>query len=130
LNLRYVHRASVVGVYLALLAFVVAAGWQSRDAAIVGLCILLVTSLINLPFYRRLRRRRGLKFALLAVPLHFVHYLVCGAAFLAGCAMFAWDGVTRQERPSEASVLSTSASAPGQNGRPAPVAAELEEQRV
>jgi hypothetical protein len=111
LNLRYVHRASVVGVYL-------------------GLAVLATTGLINLPFYLRLRLRRGLVFAMLAVPLHIVHYLVCGAAFLAGFAMFAWDGVTRKERRAEAPVLPTSANAPGQNGRSAPVATELEEQRA
>jgi GT2 family glycosyltransferase len=95
LNLRYVHRASVVGVWLAALSFVAACinrhvvGW----AALCGVAALMATIALNLPFYGRLRRHRGLAFAVRAVPLHLVHYAVCGAAFIAGCAVYAWEAV-------------------------------------
>jgi GT2 family glycosyltransferase len=54
-----------------------------------GLVLLAATIAVNLPFYGRLRRVRGAAFAILAIPLHLVHYGVCGAAFLAGCGLHA-----------------------------------------
>jgi GT2 family glycosyltransferase len=87
LNLRYGQRLSVAltGTLVAALAALPwlagaarpAAGWIARG------CLVGVV-LLNLPFFRFLRRRRGPGFALASVPLHLLYFLCSGVAFGAG----------------------------------------------
>jgi glycosyltransferase involved in cell wall biosynthesis len=145
LNLKYVHRVSVLCVYSSLCALLVAGGaaiwiwiaialagcillaadastargrhygwfaaalapvgilagalaWQAGGSTLVSASLMATVIAVNLPFYLRLSRRRGLAFALLAVPLHVIHYAVCGAALITGCAVHAWDGMCGGKR--------------------------------
>jgi hypothetical protein len=78
--------------FAAALVGILAAGrvWDNGSAALVSVSLLAAAVAVNVPFYARLCRSRGLAFVLLAVPLHIVHYLVCGSAFVAGSGLHAW----------------------------------------
>jgi hypothetical protein len=103
LNLRWEHRASVV-VVCGLAALAVAellrwavtgepASWRAWAAgASTGVAVLVA---LNHAFYRYLAARRGVWFALRALPLHALHYLVSGIGFGMGMLRY----VTR--RPAE-----------------------------
>lgn len=89
LNITWAHRASVVLASLAALAVVVAGAaaalGHGEAAAVAALvpCICAVALLaLNLDLYRFFARKRGLLFALRAVPLHWFYYLYCAAGVL------------------------------------------------
>ena len=61
----------------------------SSALAAVFLLIVLLVALINHRFYRFIARRRGIPSAVAAVPLHLLHFLHNGLAFLAGIVGYA-----------------------------------------
>lgn len=79
LNVQWSQRVSVALVYLALSTVLVY--WPVT----VGLTALVMA--LNQRFYRFLAQRRGVFFALGAVPLHLLYFIYSGAAFLAACGI-------------------------------------------
>ncbi len=79
LNVQWSQRVSVALAYMALPMVLVF--WP----ATVG--FLAVVLALNLRFYRFLGRRRGVVFAVRAVPLHLLYFIYSGAAFLAACGI-------------------------------------------
>ena len=67
-----------------LLAIVVAIGVCNSAWTLVTTCLVAVVLYANASFYRRLSRLRGPCFAVLCLPLHLLHFLVCGLAFAIG----------------------------------------------
>jgi glycosyltransferase involved in cell wall biosynthesis len=80
LNVRSGQKLCVAVAGLASLAVLGAPGLPGL-LSIVPLCVAILVS-VNLSFYRFLARRRGLWFALAAVPLHYVYYCCCGLSVL------------------------------------------------
>jgi len=79
LNVQWSQRVSVALAYLALpMLFVY---WPAA-VVLVGVVIAM-----NLGFYRFLVGRRGLGFAVCAIPLHVLYFVYSGAAFLAACGI-------------------------------------------
>jgi GT2 family glycosyltransferase len=79
LNLNHASRVSVVFVY-ALLASLLGAAWRPE---VLGLSAVLAVSLLalNAALYRFFWSKRGLLFALRAIPWHWLYYVCSGAAF-------------------------------------------------
>jgi GT2 family glycosyltransferase len=82
LNLDHASRASVVLAYGLLGTLVGAAWWPGL--LILGVGLILALMVLNASVYRFLRRKRGLWFALRAVPWHWLYYLYSGLAFAIG----------------------------------------------
>jgi GT2 family glycosyltransferase len=96
LNLRMSSRASVAMTGL-LCVLPLAAAARSRvghtsllEATALGLVLAFIL-LLNLPFYRFLAARRGLRLAAVGVPLHLIYFFCCGTAFCIGTAMHCWS---------------------------------------
>lgn len=85
LNLSLGQRLSVALLGVAIAGFVVAP-W-SRWGGAAGCAALAALTVLNAPFYRLLARTRGLGFALRALPLHWVYFVSCGFAALAGSVL-------------------------------------------
>ena len=80
LNLSFTARSSTLVVFsLALLPFLSAILPTCSVAAVPGVCLLLG---LNYSFYRFLAEKRGIGFALKAIPLHWLYFLYSGLAFL------------------------------------------------
>ena len=79
LNVQWSQRISVAAVYLALSTVLV---YWPMSVALAATAIA-----INYAFYAFLARRRGLWFAIKAVPLHLLYFLYSGAALLAACGI-------------------------------------------
>ncbi len=77
LNVQSSQRISVVLMYLAVL--LAPFYWP---ASIISL---LITIALNHRLYRFLARKRGIWFAIRAVPLHLAYFLYSGASFVVGC---------------------------------------------
>jgi glycosyltransferase involved in cell wall biosynthesis len=77
LNVQSSQRISVVLTYLALM--LAPFYWP---ASVVSL---MITIALNHRFYRFLSRKRGLWFAIRAVPLHLAYFLYSGGSFVVGC---------------------------------------------
>jgi len=77
LNVQSSQRISVVLTYLALML----APFYWPGSAI----SLIITIGLNHRFYRFLARKRGLWFAVRAVPMHLAYFLYSGASFVVGC---------------------------------------------
>lgn len=88
LNLAWSQRISVLA--SGLLAACLLAAPFFPLALLAAAAALLVLIAANASFYRFLLRRRGLRFALIAVPLHALHFLAGGLAFAAGLARHLW----------------------------------------
>jgi len=88
LNLRLSSRVSVILVYLllatALLGWLLPILWSIAALASLGLMAL------NLDFYRFLLRKRGLGFALRAIPWHWLYFGYSGLAFGVGVLRYLW----------------------------------------
>jgi len=86
LNLKHTHRISVLAVYL-LIGAILGAVWSPWLLAGAGaLTVLLI--LLNLPLYRFFWKKRGLRFTIKALPLHWFYYFYCGLAFVIGQIWF------------------------------------------
>ena len=79
LNVQWSQRVSVAFMYLALSTVLVY--WPVSA----GLTAVVVA--MNYRFYRFLGQRRGVTFAVRAVPLHLLYFIYSGAAFLAACGL-------------------------------------------
>jgi glycosyltransferase involved in cell wall biosynthesis len=77
LNVQSSQRISVVLVYLALM--LAPFYWPASAISLV------LTIALNHRFYRFLARKRGVLFAIRAVPLHLAYFLYSGASFFVGC---------------------------------------------
>ena len=86
LNLRLSSRISVA-LTLGLAGTVVGAAWQPWLLALSGASVLSLLAL-NAPLYWFFLRKRGLRFAVSAVPWHWFYYLYSGLAFVVGAARF------------------------------------------
>jgi glycosyltransferase involved in cell wall biosynthesis len=84
LNTDLIGRTSVALVAVALVALAAAAAWPAAALATAAAALGLVA--VNLSFYRFLARRHGIWFAIRAVPLHWLYYLICGVGFVIGAA--------------------------------------------
>lgn len=98
LNVRARHRCSVVLVFAVVLLCVALSMKQSPLsllllAAAAGLLVYL-----NLDLYRFFARKRGLRFAVQAIPLHWLYYGYCGVAVGAGLSLHLWDKLRPQRR--------------------------------
>ena len=100
LNLQVSQRLSVALMHLAAAS---AAAWgiffRGSPAGIVtALAAAGVVAAINFRFYAFLTRRRGIWFALRAIPVHFLYYYYSGIAFLIGAVRYGserWFGMSR-----------------------------------
>ncbi len=114
----------------------VAAAWLGwRLGGFVALSVGLVGAAmaLNSSFYGRLVHCRGLAFALIAAPLHLIHYTVCGAAFVAGIALHAWAAMDKALTPARDGSEAPAREAAGSiiRGATAPPArAELQDEAV
>jgi hypothetical protein len=97
LNLRWENRISVLvvcaGAAAAALqaASVVATGEAALDWLYLaggGALAALLVGVLNLDFYRFLRKRRGFWFALRSFPMHCLHFLTSGLGFALGVALY------------------------------------------
>ncbi len=84
LNVTHAHRASVVLVVVALVLASAVAAAAALDAGVglpaAGLAVTCVALLVlNFDLYRFFARKRGVTFALRAIPLHWFYYLYCAA---------------------------------------------------
>jgi glycosyltransferase involved in cell wall biosynthesis len=79
LNVQWNQRISVALAYMAMPMVLVY--WPATAG------LLAVVLGLNQRFYRFLARRRGVVFAVRAVPLHLLYFIYSGAAFLAACGM-------------------------------------------
>jgi len=82
LNVDSTGRASVVLLGLASLGLIAATVWPF--AAVPAFAVILLLVVVNLPFYRFLAHRRSWWFAVRAIPLHWLYYLLCGVGFVVG----------------------------------------------
>lgn len=104
LNLTIAHRVSVavVGIMLGLLALAPLAliddrwSWpQTGTFALTTLVVLATVLLVlNRQLYAFFARKRGWRFALQALPLHWLYYAYCGASVLLGIGALAWTRMT------------------------------------
>jgi len=114
LNLRHASRWSV-GLSLVLAASVAAAPWLPLWP-LAGGCALGLGAL-NADLYAFFRRKRGLWFAALVVPWHWLHYFLSAVAFLAVCALW-WIRCRLPIGPATVLVAQAAAHLPhGKDGR-------------
>jgi hypothetical protein len=97
LNLRYESRASVVAAFGVVYA-AIGAIWLPALLAVAaaGMGVLLV---LNRSVYRFFYRKRGLGFACLVVPWHWLFYLYSGAGFALGLLRHWTTGRPRRAAP-------------------------------
>lgn len=86
LNLQTSSRISVVLAYGFVTALLLSPVWQLAllVAFFVGVSLLW----INASVYRFFKRKRGLKFALGTIPMHWLYYLYGGLGFAVGCCQY------------------------------------------
>ncbi len=86
LNLRFSDRLSVVASFLLLLTIPILAKSPIWIVATGSLALLLLV--LNARLYRFFTVRRGLIFALAAIPLHWLSFIYGGVAFVAGLVRY------------------------------------------
>jgi GT2 family glycosyltransferase len=82
LNVKTGDRWSVVAAFLLPPCFVAAVVWP--PVALVGVAALLAILLLNRDFFALLSRRRGVWFAVAAIPAYWIYLVVCGLGFAIG----------------------------------------------
>lgn len=87
LNVSYPNRFSVALTWLA--AVLLATGMLAPVWVLAALACIATTLCVNRKFYRFLRHAGGTAFAVRGAAAHLLHFLVCGAAFVAGVLWFA-----------------------------------------
>lgn len=97
LNLGGRARASIVAVYLAVLAAFAAiiTPW----AWAVSLACLTLPIALNAKLIAFFGRRRGWRFLLRAVPLLLIYFFYCGAGFILGTGLYLWESLTGRHAP-------------------------------
>jgi glycosyltransferase involved in cell wall biosynthesis len=86
LNLQWSSRLSVVLVYTVFL-LLLASLWYFHLLLAVGVLVLCLV-LLNLPVYKFFQKKRGLVFAILTLPWHWLYYLYSGLAFALGTGRY------------------------------------------
>ncbi|MFQ5822903.1 MAG: glycosyltransferase [bacterium] len=89
LNLKTSGRLSVMFTY-GLLSALLGAWWWSGALVVVGVLSLSLL-VLNAPLYRFFLRKRGLWFALRAVPWHWFYYFYSGLAFAIGVIQYLFN---------------------------------------
>ncbi len=79
--------------------------------------LVLLVTILNLPFYLFLISQWGGLYCMAAVPLHFLFQLHCALGFILGAGRFVWDRIMRKQRPASNSISSESCSKK-QTGQP------------
>lgn len=91
LNVKPIQQVCVAITGLVLLALA-GAPWHAGAAAVAALgCLAIVW--FNREFYRFLAQRRGLGFAIAALPVHLTYFTCCGVSVL--IALFQWHVLSR-----------------------------------
>ena len=90
LNLRLSSRLSVILAYGFALSLAWA-WWRTEALAVTGILGLALVAL-NAPVYRFFQKKRGLFFALAAIPWHWLYYLYSGFAFAIGGFLYMLPG--------------------------------------
>jgi GT2 family glycosyltransferase len=113
LNLRTSSRASVSLAYGAVLALAAGLVWPFPLAA--GVAAVSAAGLVamNADLYRYFIRKRGWRFTVLAVPMHFFYYLYCGLGFAIGTARYLARRLWRPQTPTSLLPLSMSRASRG-----------------
>ena len=93
LNIGYSERFSVVLAY-GLLGALLGAIWWVPLLAVAAL-IMVALLVINAPFYRFFLKKRGSRFVLQSIPLHWLYYLYNGLAFAIGLVRYLFSGGSR-----------------------------------
>ena len=89
LNVRPSQKICVIATGVAVLGLI-GSLFDLRGLGLVALSVATVTAL-NAPFYRFLARKRGVLFALGAIPLHLVYYGCCAASVILAEAIWRLD---------------------------------------
>jgi len=90
LNLSWNSRVSALLTWILVAAL--ATGWAWGGAWLIAGLSAAALVWLNLPLYRFFRHKRGLRFALQAVPWHWLYYFYSGLAFAVGMV-----GLTREQ---------------------------------
>jgi glycosyltransferase involved in cell wall biosynthesis len=101
LNVTAAHRFSVVLVFAVA---VLGAAFFMRRSPLLLLLFAIAAGLLvylNLDLYRFFARKRGLRFAVQAIPLHWLYYGYCGVAVGAGLSLHLWEKLRPQRRLSQ-----------------------------
>jgi len=85
LNFTQPRRASVAGTFAATIVLPLYA--VNHVFLWISILILATVGVLNLPFFRWLYLRKGLRFACLSVFFHWLHYFTSGLGFLFGTAV-------------------------------------------
>lgn len=94
LNIGYSERLCVVLAY-GLLGALIGAIWWVPLLAVAAL-IMLALLVINAPLYRFFLKKRGFRFVLQSIPLHWLYYLYNGLAFAIGLVRYLFSGGSRK----------------------------------
>jgi hypothetical protein len=86
LNVTWQQRISVVLVYMSAVGLAAALLW--RQSIIVAAVAAAGVTLLNLDFYKFFVARKGVWFALRAIPLHWLYFIYCGLALVAGVVVW------------------------------------------
>jgi len=82
LNLNRSNRASIVSIFLALIAFLL--GLLNSTGYAIGTCLIFLVALTNLDLYLFFKKHRGWLFTCAVVPWHWLYLFYSGASFLYG----------------------------------------------
>jgi len=86
LNITITARLSALLLYAALACLVAGVFWLPGLAC--GFALVLLTIFLNRPIYAFYYKKRGLGFALRAIPMHLFYVFYSGLAFLAGSVIY------------------------------------------
>jgi GT2 family glycosyltransferase len=115
LNLRVSSGISVALAYGLLLSLIGATGWTAfyPAAAILGAVLVIM----NAPLYWFFCRKRGLWFALRAIPWHWLYYLYGGLGFVVGLVRYLFAGFSHRNRAASTPRANIPASSLGATSR-------------
>ena len=89
LNLNWSNRMSVILVYTLLITLTV--GWWWTPALMLTLICGYLLLLVNAQVYQFFHNKRGLKFAIRAIPWHWLYYFYSGFSFAIGWTRHHWN---------------------------------------
>jgi cellulose synthase/poly-beta-1,6-N-acetylglucosamine synthase-like glycosyltransferase len=102
LNLKWTEKLNTILVWLAVLALPLALLLWDYRPLYVALACLLGAAAMNLPLLSFFARTRGIGFAIAAVPVHLLYYLLNGVSFGLGLFLHQLLGAPRQDPTIEA----------------------------
>jgi hypothetical protein len=85
LNVSHSQRLSVVLVYLLGVGLLASLWWP--EAALGAVVLASIVTVVNRDFYRYMAARRGRRFALRVVPLHWLYFAYCGGCMAWGTGL-------------------------------------------